>query len=338
MLTKSIFRLINIGLITLFLFVGCNKELVFNTPEPIDLSGWENSGSVNASFLATGRYFESTSSSGSPTFTVGYLATASNIDSLTWRFQGGTPATSTLVQESVTYANFGTYGVELKVFNLEDRDTRYYEDFIRLYYKDDWSFSSDSWTVTGTTAPSDFEAKTDQEGNTLASWIVVPHTVANEAECYKDFSGFPSNNLILEFEYKLEKIPELYVATSYSVSSTTTTIASGTSVTNTFTLTTLDNPITYVDATASSSPTKFDSPDTYPGLRRLSLNYNGIPIWITSRMTEGLFKRVKLSLPSLTDFKISFVKSESTLNEFGVIQYPFHTEIRNITIKLEEEE
>ena len=55
-------------------------------------------------------------------------------------------------------------------------------------------------------------------------------------------------------------------------------------------------------------------------------------------MTEGLFKRVKLSLPSLTDFKISFVKSESTLNEFGVIQYPFHTEIRNITIKLEEEE
>lgn len=332
---KTVFRFSGITSLAFLFLISCGTEPVFNTTaEPIDLSGWENTGTVNASFLATGRSFASTSSSSSPTFTVDYIATASNIDSLVWQFEGGVPASSTLVQQSVEYTGFGAYDVGLKVFNTEDRDTRSFEDFIRLYYKDDWSFSTDSWTSSSTT---DFEPKTDSDGDPIPSWIEIPYTVGNEALCVKDFSGFPSNKLVLEFEYKLEKVSNLYVASSSSESSTTTGSTSATTMISTYTLTTLDDPITYVDATATPTPTQFESPQIYPGLRRLSLLYNGIPIWIASSMTNGVFKRVKLSLPSLSDFQIGFRKSQSIADEYGVIEYPYHTEIRNITIKLEEE-
>ena len=145
-------------------------------------------------------------------------------------------------------------------------------------------------------------------------------------------AGFPSNKLDLEFEYKLERIPELYVATNYQVSSTSITV-SGTTQTTNFTLTNLVSPTQYVEATATPTPTKFTSPTTYPGQRRLILNYNNIPIWTTSRMTEGTFRRVKLSLPSLANFNLSYVISASTKNSSGVIEYPFRTDIRNMTIK-----
>lgn len=314
--------------------VSCTAPVFEISENSNQFIGWENKGKINASFIATGRSLASTSNTGSPSFTVDYLATASNIDSIYWHFPGGSPVSSTLVQETVTYSNFGAYDVGLKVYNLEDSDNRFIEEYIRLYYKDDWSFSADSWAVTGTTAATDFVPYNDENGVLVDSWVYIPHTIADGAVCVKSFTGFPSNNLNLEFEYKLERIPNLYLATNYQVSSTSITV-SGTTETTTFTLSNLVSPTQYVEADSSPTPTKFNSPTTYPGQRRLTLNYNNIPIWTTSKMTEGIFRRVKLSLPSLENFNLSYQISANTKNASGVIEYPFQTDIRNITIKLD---
>lgn len=311
--------------------VSCTAP-VFEIPKKSDqFADWENEGKINASFIASGRSVASTSNTGSPSLSVSYIATAPNVDSVLWQFPGGNPASSTLVQQDVTYSNFGTYDVGLRVSNLDDTDYRFLENYVSLYYKDDWSFGADSWSVTGTTAVTDFVPFVDASGS---SWIYVPHTIENEAKCVKSFTGFPSNNLNLEFEYKLERIPNLYLATNYQVSSTSITV-SGTTETTTFTLSNLVSPTQYVEADSSPTPTKFSPPTTYPSQRRLTLNYNNIPIWTTSKMTEGIFRRVKLSLPSLENFNLIYQISANTKNASGVIEYPFQTDIRNITIKLD---
>ena len=331
--------IIGIRLLTLLFLVGCTKIPIFySQPNPIKTDGWENTGIINASFVTSERSLASSVSTGTPTFNVTYIATASNVDSLSWQFPGGTPASSTLVQEIVQYNGYGTFDVGLKAFNTEDQDVRYYNDYIRLFYKDDWSFSPDSWTITGTTKITDFKPYVNSNGDILPSWISVSHTVTNVAECTKAFSGFPTNKLALEFEYRLRKIEKLYVATTYTESSTTATNALGVSETNTFTLSSFGNIVTYVAADAAPEPTLFTSPAEYPGVRRLVFKYNGIALWAVSSMTEGRFIRVKLSLPSLSNFNFNFIKGESTRNDLGVIEYPFETEIRNLSLKLEEDE
>ena len=331
--------IIGIGLLTLLFVVGCTKSPIFySQPNPIKTDGWENTGSVNASFVTSERSLPSSINTGTPTFNVTYIATASNVDSLSWQFPGGTPASSTLVQQIVQYDGYGTFDVGLKAYNTEDQDIRYYNDYIRSFYKDDWSFSPDSWTITGTTEITDFEPYMDSEGNVVPSWIFVSDLVENAAECTKAFSGFPTNNLALEFEYRLRKTEKLYVATTYTESSTTATNALGISETNTFTLTSFGNTVTYVAADTTPKPTLFTSPAEYPGIRRLVLKYNGITLWAVSNMTDGRFIRVKLSLPSLSNFNLNFIKGESTLNDSRVIEYPFETEIRNLSLKLEDDE
>ena len=339
MKVKAFYGIIGIGLLTLLFVVGCTKNPIFySQPNTIRTDGWENTGSVNASFVTSERSLPSSISTGTPTFNVTYIATASNVDSLSWQFPGGTPATSTLVQQIVQYNGYGTFDVGLKAFNTEDRDVRYYNDYVRSFYKDDWSFSPDSWTITGTTGIDDFVPYVNSSGETVPSWIFVPHTIKNVAECTKTFSGFPDNKLSLEFEYRLKKTEKLYVATTYTESSTTATNALGVSETNTFTLTSFGNTVAYVTADATPEPTLFASPAEYPGIRRLVLKYNGIALWAVSSITEGKFVRVKLMLPSLSNFNLNFIKGESTVNDLGVIEYPFETEIRNLSLKLEEDE
>ena len=337
MKVTDFFGIIGIGLLTLLFVVGCTKKPIFYTQSnSIKTDGWENTGSVNASFVTSERFLPSSISTGTPTFNVTYIATASNVDSLSWQFPGGTPASSTLVQQLVQYNGYGTFDVGLKAYNTEDRDIRYYNDYIRSFYKDDWSFSPDSWTITGTTELTDFEPYFNSNGDLVPSWIFVSHTVKNVAECTKVFSGFPTNKLALEFEYRLRKKEKLYVATTYTESSTTATM--GVSETNTFTLTSFGNTVTYVAADATPKPTLFKSPTEYPGIRRLVLKYNGVVLWAVSNMTDGRFIRVKLLLPSISNFNLNFIKGQSTLNDSGVIEYPFETEIRNLSLKLEEGE
>jgi len=50
-----------------------------------------------------------------------------------WTFEGGTPATSTLQNPSVSYANSGTYSVKLKVSNASGADSITKTNFIRVF-------------------------------------------------------------------------------------------------------------------------------------------------------------------------------------------------------------
>ena len=103
---------------------------------------WSNTGNINASFISTSRTVGVNTNSGSPTFVINFIASASNIDSLVWSFPGGTAqdSISTNVLEEVTYNAFGRYDVGLKVYNTEDSDSRYYENYIELYYRDSLFF------------------------------------------------------------------------------------------------------------------------------------------------------------------------------------------------------
>ena len=141
---------------SLAFWIGCvppmyvPPEAQQNTLNP----DWENTGNISASFISTSRTIGVGTNIGSPTFNVSFIASASNIDSLEWAFPGAIMNDSiSEVTESVEYSAFGRYDVGLKVYNTEDSDSRYYENFIEMYYKDDLTFGENDavlWSKTGT--------------------------------------------------------------------------------------------------------------------------------------------------------------------------------------------
>lgn len=284
------------------LILGCTPP-VFISPdaEALQPEGWENTGNINASFLSTSRSIGIPTNTGSPSLEVTFIASASNIDSLQWIFPGGVTNDSiSEVNEVVQYNNFGTFDVGLKVFNLEDTDERFYENFVSLYYQDNWTFGSDdqSWTVTGTSATEqDFE-RPMIDGVVSDNWVKIPYTSGHKIVAEKVFSNFPKNNLEVEFFYKLERVKELYIDNASRSTSPTVTAS------NTVYL----NPMT-----ATASYTSVSTPATYPGARRFSLLFNGIPIWVASSLTDDRFERVKLSLPSVSGFTLGIQKEQSEL-------------------------
>ena len=306
-------------LVLFMLFWSCTPPM-FISPEAeaTPPEGWENTGNINASFLSTSRSIGIPTNTGSPSFEVTYIASASNIDSLHWSFPGGiTNDSISEVNEVVQYNSFGTFDVGLKVFNLEDNDARLYENFVSLYYQDNWTFGSDdqSWTVTGTNASDqDFERPTI-DGVESDNWVTVPYTSGHEIIAEKNFSNFPSNNLEIEFFYKMERVRQLYIDNSSRSTSPTVTAS------NTVYL----NPMT-----ATASYTTITTPVTYPGARRFSLLFNGIPVWVASSLTEDRFERVKLSLPSVSNFTLGIKKEQSELYTRKLL-YPYDYERSSYT-------
>lgn len=306
---------IGIGLFLLHLTVQCTPP-VFTPNTDVEIEyppNWENTGNLNASFISTSRSIGVNTNTGSPSFDVSFIASASNIDSLAWSFPGGiTNDSISEVTETVRYQNFGRFDVGLKVFNLEDSDSRYLENFIELFYKDDLDFmgvESTSWTVTGTgVVPTDFTRPTDPS-TSLAydSWAIVPYDASHRVKAVKTFEGFPPNNLILEFDYKLERVSTLYIDNAFQAA-TSSSIISPTAV-------------TYVALSniETTSNTRVDSPAAYPGSKRFSIELNGIPIWIASRISDDFFEHVRLELPSLSTFQLGLVKEPNALR---VRQFP----------------
>lgn len=267
---------------------------------------WSNTGNINASFISTSRTVGVNTNSGSPTFVINFIASASNIDSLVWSFPGGTArdSISTNVLEEVTYNAFGRYDVGLKVYNTEDSDSRYYENYIELYYRDSLSFSTQDslqWRVDGTVSRlDDFVAATDNNGVPYGYWFNIPYTTTAKVSATKKFEDFPSNNLVLEFDYKLERVPTIYLPRPDS--STSTDINSPTLfVPN-------DNP-----AGAQVPLMRYDTPTSYPGAKRFSIGFKKIPIWIASRISDEYFDQVALELPSLSNFSLSIIKEAQTM-------------------------
>ena len=267
---------------------------------------WSNTGNINASFISTSRTVGVNTNSGSPTFSINFIASASNIDSLVWSFPGGTTQDSipTNVLEEVTYNAFGRYDVGLKVYNTEDSDSRYYENYIELFFRDSLAFSTQDslqWRVDGTVSRlEDFVPATDNNGVPYGYWFTIPYTTSGSVSATKKFQDFPPNNLELAFDYKLERVPTIYLPRPDS--STSTDINSPTLfVPN-------DNP-----GGAQVPLMRYDTPISYPGAKRFSIGLQTIPIWISSRINDEYFDRVTLELPSLSDFSLSIIKEKQTM-------------------------
>ena len=217
MINKQI-KILIIGFI--FILHGCIPPVY--EPEQNEVSTndhWENTGRINASFISSTRSLGVNTNIGSPTFNVTFIASASNIDSLAWSFPGGkTNDSVSEITETVTYEKFGKFDVGLEVFNVDDTDKRYFKNFVDIFYKDDLDFrgvEATSWNVTGTSAvSSDFQYPIDSDGNTYESWITIPYTSEHTVSADKSFENFPSNSLTLEFEYKIEKVPIMYITES----------------------------------------------------------------------------------------------------------------------------
>ena len=292
-------------LCSLVFWVGCVPPM-YEPPQGQQSTqnpNWENTGNISASFISTSRTIGVGTNTGSPSFNVSFIASASNIDSLQWSFPGAVTNDSiSEVTESVEYNAFGRYDVGLKVFNTEDSDSRYYENFIEMYYKDDLTVGENDpamWSRTGTdTVLSDFTQPLDAEGNPYRNWIIVPYASSHKVAARKAFEDFPRNNLVLEFDYKLERQSVIYID---DASITGTSLSSPTTV-------------DYVSATdATSDDLRIDSPTVYPGAKRFSIEYDSIPIWIASRINEEFFEHVRLELPSKSDFTIRLVKEPQAM-------------------------
>ena len=305
--------------ILIFLFYGCVPPPY--EPEQNEISTndhWENTGKISASFISSSRTLGVNTNTGSPSFNVSFIASASNIDSLAWSFPGGkTNDSVSEITETVTYEKFGKFDVGLEVFNADDTDKRYFKDFIDIFYKDDLDFrgvEATSWNVTGTSAvTSDFQYPVDSAGNTYESWITIPYTSGHTVSADKNFENFPSNSLTLEFEYKIEKVPVMYITES---SITGTSISS-------------PSDATYVDPqSATSSDTKINISTIYPGTRRFLIKYNGITMWVASSMTDNVFKQAKINLPSLSTFNLNIERTEF-VKQIKEIPYPIDASVLN---------
>jgi hypothetical protein len=286
----------------LCLMVACTPP-IFEPPvqeEEVRNPNWENVGSLNASFISTSRSIGISTNTGSPSFDVSFIASASNIDSLVWSFPGGTTNDSiNEIIETVGYDAYGRYDVGLAVFNRDNEDIRYFENFIDLYYKDNLLFAGSdatSWTVSGTAAGNTvFTHPVDENGLPYSNWAMISYAVEQKVEALKNFSNFPTNDLVLEFDYKLDRLPVLYIDNS---------ALSGTS---------LSSPDTAVyvapaDTAQISNTTRVESPVIYPGEKRFSIEYNNIPIWTATRINQGFYEHVRLDLPSLSSFTIALLR------------------------------
>lgn len=77
--------------------------------------------------------FTQTATSGCAPITVTYDASNStDVGTLLWTFPGGTPATSTEMMPTVTYATGGTFDVQLRVTNASGTDTEISQDLVNV--------------------------------------------------------------------------------------------------------------------------------------------------------------------------------------------------------------
>ena len=289
-------------LILISLVIACTPPIFepLVQEEEIQNPGWENVGILNASFISTSRSIGVSTNTSSPSFDVSFIASASNIDSLVWSFPGGkTNDSINEISETVNYDAYGRYDVGLKVFNLENTDSRYFENFIDLYYKDNLLFDgpdASSWTVSGTAAGiTVFTHPVDQSGIPYQNWAMVSYDIEQKVEARKNFANFPTNELLLEFDYKLDRLPFIFIDNSS---------LSGTSLISPASA----EYVSPANTGVITNTTRVESPSIYPGEKRFSIEYNDITIWSATRINEEYYEHVRLDLPSLSSFTIALLR------------------------------
>jgi PKD repeat protein len=118
--------------------------------------------------------------------------------SYAWKFQGGTPATSSVANPTVTYASAGSYSVELKVKNGTDSATVIKQNYIGVQ------------TATGTAFPysEGFEAVTTLNGS---EWLTNNLDTSNTWQLTNTaFASGSKSAMLNNFSSTLDGKDELY--------------------------------------------------------------------------------------------------------------------------------
>ena len=281
-------------------------------------------GEVVASFLSSQNKFTfSESSMSSETFRVSYVTTSQNFDVFKWVFEGGytdvgsstTVSGTTTIEGSldddetgsqvavlIEYRDgFGRYDMTHAVANSTSFDVVSIKDFVTYEYLDDLQVqptgNSSAWEnpQQGWFGPS---------ANSTVTYTPCPNAMVcyyqsnNGAEdepsvLSKEFSNFGTSPKNLVFEYKFE-----FLVLPNSPDDTKKISLGYT-------------PIVSGSSSVSIEPGELWSDSTYD-------------------VTE--FRQVVVPLPLIPNFRLSFIKYPSVLNNNGIQRYPFSVCIRNIKI------
>jgi len=141
----------------------------------------------NPSFAITG------SAEGCAPLTIGYENTSTNSpDAYEWTFEGGTPASSTEANPSVSYNTAGVYDVTLTVSNENGANTEVFADYVIISSGPDADFdvAEDGLAVTFTDASQDADTYEWTFGDGASSTEASPsHTYTQEGSWLWTFQG-----------------------------------------------------------------------------------------------------------------------------------------------------
>lgn len=328
-------RFVSSFFLACFVFASCAKEFVPQTVNEVnqnavilptdDPNG--RSGEVAATFLSSkNKIFFSESNMSSNTFRVSYVTTAQNFDIFKWIFEGGYPTSgvgsSTTVSGTTTIQGslddpetagdiavlveypegFGRYDVTHAVANSTDFDINTKKDFVSYEYIDNLQVLSQNTTVTsGWENPQEGWFSTAITTNTFSScensmigyYQSFRGFEGEPAHIYKVFSNFGTRSKNLVFEYKLDFL------ILPSTNEERKRIALG------------YTPIVSGSSSFTIEPTE---------------------LWSDNSLDVTEFREVIIPLPLIPDFRLTYTKFPSELNNQGVERYPFNVCIRNVKI------
>ena len=331
----------NLILLTLLsLIAACTPEFV-----PEEVLNAENNAVINptedpngrkgevlASFLSSNSEFTfSESAMSTSTFRVSFVTTAQNFDVFKWVFEGGTvsstvasssvasgtttiegnindPDSESQVGVVVSYTEgFGRYDVTHAVANANSFDVNYNNDYVTYEYQDDLQvkreeFLDQAAVLTGWDNPEQgwFGPQSDGEASyaTCENSIVGFYQALNGDESLalglsKSFSNFGTRPKNLVFEYKLNFL------VLPSVTESKKKISLG------------------------YTPVLADNDD---------LNINPSELWYDDTYDVTEFRQVIIPLPLIPNFRLTFTKFPSVLNDQNQQRFPFTVCIRDIRI------
>lgn len=307
--------------------INANNNAVINPTE--DPTG--RKGAVEANFLSSeSNYTFSESAMTTSTFRVSFVTTAQNFDIFKWVFEGGTVSTtvasSTVVSGSTTIEGnindpdsesqigvlvsynqgFGRYDVTHAVANADSYDVNFINDYVTYEYLDDLQVKQEEYLdqdaiTTGWENPQQgwFGPQNENEvtyenceNSIVGFYQAINGDESIDLELSKIFSNFGVRPKNLVFEYKLNFL---------------------------------------VLPGISESERKISLGYT-PVLDGDNLGINPSELWYDNTFNATEYRQVIIPLPLIPNFKLTFTKHPSILNDRGQQRFPFTVCIRDIRI------
>ena len=301
---------------------GCTPEFIPDTSEAEEQQTSiitptnnpnDRSGTVQASFLSSESNFTFANSiMDSVPFTVSYVSTAQNMDSVVWIFEGSTldndtlrgrlmsnSPTESIIAARVQYNRFGRYNVTHAVANQDNFDILTERNYVTYEFLDSLQIQTadtpNGWASPqqGWFSPSMLYTYSVCE-NALVGFHTVDNAYANDPHVIsKDFRSFGTSPKNLVFEYKLD-----YLALPASEDENTKFSLSY-------------NAIFAATATETIVPSE---------------------LWAETGYDADNWKQVVIELPLIGDFRLTFTKFPSIMDSQNRQLFPFSVCVRNIRI------